>query len=341
MLDFKKAIGSTLTVFLLFVLFSLYFMGRYPGNFDLELRNQLNGQIDFVVSGASQAQCAIYTRTLDQELGCTSYNVSYDGVGGYEKRMVLREVFEENPVDTVVLELSYDTMRASCKTHYTRSTIFTAMRLSSLADRLEYFVKYVGYGNNLFVYSKLMFESMTGIRSSGERLTEDRIDWKGSRFIAGKDHSLTEQNAAKKYNSTVYSLDEFDQETVDCFTELVQFCKDKCRNVVVVVVPVSHRYLWQMDNLDDFDQWARAYCAELEVPYFDFNLLRSRYTLLSDEDCFSTDTQHMSETGSRAFTPVLAQVLKACEAGEDVSDCFYPSFAECKLDSPYQQYRTE
>lgn len=84
-----------------------------------------------------------------------------------------------------------------------------------------------------------------------------------------------------------------------------------------------------------FTEWANAYCAEQNVEFYDFNLLRERFALLSDEDCYSTDPMHMSEKGARMFTEAFVRIIQAAADGQDVSSSFYQSYSEMQWDSPY------
>ena len=70
------------------------------------------------------------------------------------------------------------------------------------------------------------------------------------------------------------------------------------------------------------------------MPLFDFNLLKERYTLLSDEVSFSDDS-HLSGEGAEAFSAVMAEVLLEHRAGRDVSKRFYRDYNEVLHDSFY------
>ena len=84
-------------------------------------------------------------------------------------------------------------------------------------------------------------------------------------------------------------------------------------------------------------EWAKQYCADQNVEFYDFNLLRDRYTLFSDSDCYSTDPHHMSEKGARIFSEVFSTIIQEAYGGKDVSGYFYSSFEEMIIDSPYSR----
>ena len=344
MRDSKKAILSTCLVVLLIVCLSLIILiqtAPFVHNYDWELREELSGELDFLIIGASHGQCALYTRTIDEILGCNSYNLSYDSMKNYEKEYLLKKEIQRNDIKTVVLELSYDTLFSSGKTDYTDANLFSTNRMDSFSDRLFYFFNYVRLNNKWYVYSDSMYEGMYAVKnglSVEHSIDENQYDLKGSRFIDGKDHSLADEEIISSYNSKSYDVPNFNQETLDGFTEMIQLCRENGIRVIVAVVPVTDNYIWRYDKLDDFNDWVSDYCRENGAEYYDFNLLKERFELFSDADCYSTDTHHMSEKGSRIFSKVFSEIIMCSGKGDDVSELFYDSFELEKLDSPYMEY---
>lgn len=342
MRDFKKAVLSTLAVFLIAALLSLALLiplSPYTHNYDWLLREELAGSIDLLAVGASQCQCGLDTATLDEVLGCSSYNLSYDALQNYEKQYLLKKELARNPVKTVLLELSYDTMKSNGITNFTFGNFFSMMRMDSFGDRLRYLNRQVILENKWFVYSNWMSESIDTLKrqtlSAPASVDEAQRSLKGTSFSDSEDHRLSPAQAEEAGNSILYSVSDFNPKTIEGYTELISLCQEQGVEVIVMVVPVSDNYLWTYSNLEEFDRWARAYCERMKVPYFDFNLLRSRYTLFSDEDSFAYDTHHMSETGARVFSRALGDFLRQYENGEDVTGLFYPGYEEALADSPY------
>lgn len=338
MRDSKKAFISTGIVLALFVLLSCLFLAissPYTHNYDWHLREELSGSLDFLIAGASHGQCALYTREIDRITGSNSYSLCYDSEKNYEKYYLLNKELSRNNIKTVVLELSYDTLQSSGKTDYTDANIFSIMRMDSFSDRIQYYIKNVNLDNKLYVYADLMYQGLFGILRPQNSVDDKQADLKGSRFIAGKDHSLASEDVVDAYNKNKFSVSSFKEDTVKGFTDLISLCQDHGAKVIIAVVPVSDNFLWCTDNLDEFSVWAKEYCMENNVEYYDFNLLKERYTLFSDIDCYSTDTHHMSEKGSRIFTEVFANIIQEASDGKNVSEYFYNTFNEMKQDSPY------
>lgn len=338
MQDSKKAFISTGIVLALFALLSGLFLAissPYTHNYDWYLREELSGSLDFLIVGASHGQCALYTREIDRVTGSNSYNLSYNSEKNYEKYYLLNKELSRNDIKTVVLELSYDTLQSSGKTAYTDSNIFSIMRMDSFSDRAPYFIKNVNLENKLYVYADLMYQGLFGMLRHKNPVNDKQADLKGSRFIDGKDHSLQPEEVANAYNRNKFYVSSLNEDTVKGFTDLIRLCQEHDAKVIVAVVPVSDNSIWCMDNLDDFSAWAKEYCMDNNAEYYDFNLLKERYALLSDIDCYSTDINHMSEKGSRVFTEVFANIIQEASDGKDVSKYFYNTFGELKQDSPY------
>lgn len=338
MRDSKKALLATGAFVLLFALLSgafLMFSTPFTHNYDWHLREQLAGKLDFLIVGASHGQCALNSRELDALTGCNSYNLCYDAEGNYEKQYLLREELTRNQIKTVVLELSYDTMQAAGTTGFTDSNVFTVMRMNSLADRMAYWLGHVKLDNKLYVYAEMMYLGFFEWRHPQIPFDAEQAALKGGKMLPGQDQSLPDEALAATHHENWFTLASFREETVNGFTDLIQLCQAHGARVIVAVVPVSDQCLWRAENLDAFTEWENAYCAEQNVEFYDFNLLRERFALLSDEDCYSTDPMHMSEKGARIFTEAFARIIQAAADGQDVSSSFYQSYSEMQWDSPY------
>ena len=100
--------------------------------------------------------------------------------------------------------------------------------------------------------------------------------------------------------------------------------------------PVSHAKTWQLYDQDKFLPWAKALAEKYGVSLFDFNLLKSRYSLFTDETSFSDDS-HLSAEGAEIFSGVMADIIARHRTGEDVSSLFYTDYSEVHADSIYRK----
>lgn len=337
MRDFKKALLTTGAVLLIVVLFSaafLWFTAPFTHNYDWSIRETLAGSLDFLIVGASHGQCALCPEVIDEVLGSSSYNLCCNAEVNYEKDWLLRKEFSRNEIKTVVLELSYDELAFETNA-FTDANIFSVMRMDSFSDRLPYLLHQVSFENKLFVYAEMMYQGGIACLSPQTPYNEEQLRQRGCNLLPENDHSLPQEMLAAVHHQNWFTVASFKEPTVNGFSDLIRLCQAQGARVVVAVVPVSDQRLWRAENLDAFTEWATAYCAEHNVEYYDFNLLRERFTLFSDTDCYSTDPEHMSGKGAKIFSRVFAEILRQAAEGQDVSDRFYASYSQMQWDSPY------
>ena len=104
----KQIVISTLSFILLFAVISTLIIVPYWNSEtdyfqDSQLREDLAGQIDCLVIGASHALTAFDTNVLDERLGCFSYNLSGSMMTLDSKYYFLKKELERNPVETVLV----------------------------------------------------------------------------------------------------------------------------------------------------------------------------------------------------------------------------------------------
>ena len=125
-------------------------------------------------------------------------------------------------------------------------------------------------------------------------------------------------------------------ENIRAYEEMIDLCHLAGCNVTIVYPLVSHAKIWQLYDQDDFRIWAQEIADKHGVPLFDFNLLKNRYELFSDETSFS-DESHLCREGAEVLSETMADILLRYRAGEDVSAFFYSSYAEAIRDSIYEK----
>ena len=148
------------------------------------------------------------------------------------------------------------------------------------------------------------------------------------------DVRLTPQEAEAIRGTTHISSADYRADNIEQLTQLLKTCRDAGAEPVLVVIPVSDAYLWRQTGEDDFYSWLRDFGEEQGCAVYDFNLLRERYTLFSDSDCFINPT-HLSRRGAERFTEAFAAVMERAEKGESLEGAFYDSYEQLLLESPY------
>ena len=305
---------------------------------DGNLRKSLAGKIDTIAIGASHAQLGINTALMDEKLQCFGYNLSGQMMTLSNRYHMLQKELERNPVDTVILELSFDTLTRNEKEEFAMGDDHTVVRMDSSGERISYMLRYMPVDDWLNLYSRTFVMGMVRYYNILKGDTASAVNYVQKGFLPkpAKDVSLVPSQVAAVRSNTRIDTD-YRQENIEKFTAIINLCKEYDAQVIVVVVPLSHAKIWQYDGWDDFYNWARAYCREQQCDFYDFNLLTDRYDLLQDATSFE-DEEHLSETGAYAFTESMCGILNRAEAGEDVASFFYDSYEEMKEDSLYMQY---
>ena len=340
--NFKKIAVSAVSVLLIFVLVSAammipYLQAEYDYYQDSRLRGELAGEIECVALGSSQIQSGILPAVLDQQWSCTSYNLSNILMTTHAKTFFLEKEIARNPVDTVILELSYDTLRLDAHTDDLYGDAFSFARLDSAAERRAFLSGYMGLNDYSSLYARIFLSSL---QYWMDRLTGGSLDnvedgKKGYRELESHDVSLTAEKAAETHNASHYPTG-YQEKNMEDFRGMIELCRRRKIRVVVVTVPVAGSTVWNYENLNEIYSWNKDFCAENQVEYYDFNLLRDRYTMFEDNGSFF-DPTHLSAEGAAVFTEKFCDILKEAET-EDVSRYFYPSYEAMKADSPYMAY---
>lgn len=339
---FKKIIWSTLSFLIVLIIVSsavlLPWENSESGSYmDSKLRESLAGKVDFIVVGASHGLAAFVPEIIDEELECFSYNLCGTMMPIYNRTYMLNKELARNPVKTVVLEMSYNALSRTSKREYGEGESLTLLRLDSFSERLSYMVKNVAFDDWLNVYCRHMISALSYWKSVLHHSAITRVDYsaKGYRAKESMDQTLSDDMIIDAYNSSK-AIGEFTQENMDQFYELIHICKEQNCKIYVVSTPISNAAIWRSDDWDEFYRAMSEICAQQDIPWFDFNLLKDRYTQFLDASSFN-DYAHLSAEGAEHFTYAFTDVINRYRTGEDVSSLFYSSYAEMKNDSPYME----
>ena len=338
--NFKKVACSAVATVLVFVLISSLVITPYLNSEtayyqDNRLRSDLAGTIDCIVLGSSQGLAAIDPRVLDAELGCCSYNLSTISMTLDNKYSILEKEIQRNPADTVILEISFDTLARIEMEEFAQGDEIAITRLDTMMERLTYLVKYVKFDTWLDMYSRLFVSGMSYCMNAllGNASSDIDVEAKGFLHRDSVDLTLSEEQILERRDAQKAAAD-YPEENVEKFSRLIELCKSHGSRVIVVTVPVSDAKIWSRYGWDEIRDWISAYCAVQDCEFYDLNLLVDRYSLFNDRVSFY-DEGHMSGVGAAACTEALCNIINRVDAGEDISALFYDSYAQMKQDSPY------
>ena len=333
----KKALLRSAAVVLIVVLFSVLLSFFVPSE-ELELRNSLAGSLDYLIVGASQAQCSFVPAIIDEKLGVNSYNLSIGSMTSSDKLIMLEEEIYRNPVDTAVIEISYNAFSRTNKNNAADGNFHMFNRIGSFRRKADYLMKNTPFDNWAYVYSRSMMTGISALLSGPETVDASQ---KGYTALKSKDFSLGDDKIIETYKSSDILIDSFYDDSVSDFIRMLHLCGENGIRAIVTVVPVGDSFIWEQNNIDEFSYWIENICMSNEAEYFDFNLIKTRYDLFSDSTSYSTNSDHLSEDGAWAFSELFADTMLRVNSGEDVSGLFYSSYEEMLEDSPYMEYYLE
>lgn len=301
---------------------------------DQSLRAKLAGQIDTLIIGQSYAMDGIIPKKLDERLGTRTYNLCGSLMPIYGQKYMVEKELSRNPIKNVYIEITPDTFTCDERKTYGNGDSFIVARLDSLPERLDYLIRCVPLEDWPNIYARML---MLSARSAVYQLLgkTERLDESNKGFNPQKAMDVTlDKEWARAWHRGMNIFNAPREENIREFEELIRFCQQAGCNVAMVYTPVSHGKVWQLYDQDSFHSWALEIAERYQIPLFDFNLLKARYELFSDETSFS-DENHLSREGAEAFTEMMAVILERYRAGEDVSGFFYSSYEEAIRNSVY------
>ena len=314
MKDIKKAVAATIcfvaTVLLISVLFvEPYMNSEYTNWSDKRLRESLNGEIDYVIVGACHCNYAFMPEIIDKRLNCNSYNLSGPEINWEQREYLISKMLENNPVDTVVIEIAYDNLVRSSREGY-YGTVYFLPRMENVFERLSMFargVKVSKYGEA--VYAMLDEALQYNVTAAGNSLAKiynnllggsipikdtHRVEHNAKGYIPYDpvDMTLSAAEIDSEYNSETISAD-FNSHTLKVFDRVLDMCDEKGVKVIITVTPISINKLWEVRNFDDFRVNLENLAEEYDCDCIDFNLLKDYTELFNPERSFH-DEFHLS-----------------------------------------------
>lgn len=341
--NFRKAFISTLCFILLFAVISAVVIIPYWNSDadyfqDAQLREELSGQITCFALGASHALTAFDPMIMDEKLDCCSYNLSGSMMTLDGKYHLLKKELARNPVDTVFLEVSFDTLNRREDQEFAIGDEVTISRLDSTSERLSYLTDYVSVDDYLNLYSRHFITSLSHFGSFYKSGFTGGVDKEKRGYTPSESSDLTlSPESAINGLDTQKIAANYSSESVEKLNRLVELCKSYDIRLIFVVTPLSDSLLWKSSDMDSFYTWLSNYCKDIGCELYDLNLIRDRYSLFNDSTSFK-DLDHLSNTGAEIFTSVLCDICNLAKQGHSVSDRFYRSYEALKADSPYMKY---
>ena len=326
--SFRKILKTVSIFLLLVVLFSvgfgaLYFNGEFYQYQDAAERESLSGSVTLLACGASYMMFGFQPELFDELYPSLSYNLSGIRLTMQGRCELLRLEMERNPVKTVLLEVSSDTVTRTREGDGVEGDLLVLGRLRG-ADRLRYFFQSFSVSEYPAVYYDVVSRGI----ENAEALLRGEYRQSNTTLIRGYYRNLDADYISQYYKSYYHaqSLEEtIQQENVDGLKQIAALCREHGAELILLDMPKSEYYNSKYDNHQYFHDWFARFADEEGIAYYDFNLYCGKWTLLPDQECFGDET-HLGEEGARRFTVYLAEFLNRVANGEETSSDFYVDF---------------
>ena len=333
MRNFRRALFSTLLVLVCFFLLAgavsaPYYLDGFYNYQDAQVRRDLAGEFDLLVSSASQGLRAIDPLALDDALGCHSYDLGTPLQTMYGRYLFLKRELERNPVTTVIIELSYDAMARSYDDYGFEGSIYQLGRSDSPGQWLDYLFHQVPPRD----WVQMLYDTLSRGVATWKYLEENGsytpFQYETHGFFPGL--MSTPMPSADLYEADYHKErlpTEAQEENLYYLDKCLELCRERGIETVLISTPLSEYMLWNWDGFDEILATHRAVSEKWGVPLYDFNLKKDKLSRYPEETAYY-DQHHLCEASARVFPYDLAEVMQRARAGEDVSGEFYGSYEE-------------
>lgn len=210
--NFRKAMVMTLT-FCLFVvgitacIVEPYFQSETFYYEDAKVRKDLSGQLNYLICGSSHAFRAFIPEILDEELGCNSYNLSCAMMTMQGRYAILKKEMDRNPINTVVLELSFNALTRNREREGPEGDIYMLARFDNFLERARYFISSI----DIREYGKLYYDTLNrGFTCWNKILNGEKdnlVQYKTKGFVSKPSNDLSVTKEEYRENHYTGSLD--------------------------------------------------------------------------------------------------------------------------------------
>ncbi len=335
MRHFKKAILVSLVFIIIAAVISATSISVYFNDVsDRKIRSELAGELDYLIIGASHGLRAFVPSIIDDNLNCSSYNLSGALMTFKGREAILNEELQRNHVKNVIFEISYNALTRPL--NEIEGDLHVVPRLNSAKGRVAYFLSNIDVFHWDLPYSYYFtngtFSLLKKILRPSAQDTQDSN--KGYAPLNATDLTLNKSEIQEKYNSNTNETT-INKENIVVLEKMIDSCRKAGANVIFVVTPVSDSCIWESSNWDVFYSNLKELSAEYNVKLYDFNLLKARYQLFNDKISFY-DNYHLSNDGAKLFSQSYCNIVKMSDK-QAIDSLFYSSYSEMKEDSPYNQ----
>lgn len=312
--------------------------------------NDSGGNYDTVILGASHARSAIDPHYLDDELGVNAINVAIPGETVWDSYYLIQDIDRKNDIKTLILDVDYQYWnKEQPENHFTKPFIYQQMAFSpvklkylwdnqSTIDIRNVFTKRLSYNCEVSAVQKNLKRKFSKAYQafSLETATVDGADgpYKGKGFFYRKVSG--QQPGGEGYLQSWIGLEKcgLDQDVIDVFTKMKQYCDDNGIRLICVSSPVTPSAVKRLGMHTVHRNLAEVF-NQMGVEYYDFNLTRNSVLPRTDLD-YGDLEGHMGGELAEQYSSILSDVVAdSMDGAVDRSKYFYQTFNEMYEDMGY------
>lgn len=300
-------------------------------------RKQMDGTIETVLCGTSLVQ-RTNLDSIDRELSTTTFNIasSVQPVDG--SYYMIKDTVEKNPVKTIFFGVSIEGLVRETTDSKWKTLVYDG--LESEENRLQYLIHgtdidewpymclYSARVDNYLAFSQVKDNF---ILKQTEEYQQGALHinlYRGrGRFGRKKSYNCKTTGTLKKGEST-FSTEKLQKHQVTYLRKLIQYCKDKNIELILLHAPVTRDRINQYKDFTPIHDYYQSLAKEYQVPFWDFNYYKDLETVFPAE--VFEDEKHMNLQGGDVFAQKLMEVYQSYKNGDGVEQYFQD---EC----PYYQ----
>lgn len=330
--NFKRAIRTTVIFLVVLITLSacimeVFFAGENYYYQDYREREALSGNLDYIVCGASHAMRGFKPDVIDEKLGVNSYNLSCSRMTMQGRYELLKLELERNPVKTLVMELSYDSLTRDRDEEGPEGDIYLLGKLDSFGSRMKYFFSAVRLKDYGRMYYNYIDNGINCLKKVIRGTWTDKNEKLSKGYAAYKrENTDLNERLDKIYRTHTFS-EKICDENMEYFQKIIDLCNENDIELVMVTTPLSKVTVCRYGNLDVFREYYQDIAAENGLVYYDFNLLKCKEEKLPDSSAFF-DKFHLGNEGAQTFTELFTEVMQMKDMGQDTDPLFYESYEE-------------
>ena len=303
-----------------------------------QYRKMEKGSLDMVYLGDSHCYEGIDPSVIDEKTGLHSFNMGTNAQSLYHSRELLEMVMEEHEPEAVVLALDPYFLGEGHERHSRPEAAFVRARntgqpISVKMKNAAGFMFDPEYGKDTESVNYFFpWVSSRGAKGSWQKNVKAKIsgeqpanaNWNNNRepdgfkpFTQINDYDF---NASVKPEE--WTIDMLSEDALNELGEICEICRQHDAKLMVIGVP--NTYSWVLRTGPAYmerNAVIKQFLAKRDVSYYDFNLIRPDYLLMTKDDF--KDWEHCNVAGADKFSSVLADVWIQEENGRSSADMFF------------------